>query len=89
MEGTTVYKQINRFEEYQRRQKASLAANQKAYEAAVRAANAANLAGNPQYLVSKVSLPHVGWKKEVQVRTQPCGYLTSVSTEQVKSIPAS
>ena len=52
MEGTTVYKQINRFEEYQRRQKTSLAAIRNAYEAADRAANAANLAGNPQYLVS-------------------------------------
>ncbi|KAL0027439.1 hypothetical protein WJX77_001328 [Trebouxia sp. C0004] len=82
MEGTTVFKQINRFEEYQRRQKTSLAAIRKAYEAADRAASAANLAGKPQYLVSYVSLPHVGRKKEYQGKTQPCGYLTSVSTEQ-------
>ncbi|DBA96667.1 TPA: hypothetical protein ACH3X1_015522 [Trebouxia sp. C0004] len=44
MEGTTVFEQINRFEEYQRRQKTSLAAIRKAYEAADRAASAANLA---------------------------------------------
>ncbi|DBA92527.1 TPA: hypothetical protein ACH3X1_002758 [Trebouxia sp. C0004] len=80
--GNSVFKQINRFEEYQRRQKTSLAMIRRAYEAADRAASAANLAGKPQYLVSYVSLPHVGRKKEYQVRTQPCGYLTSVSTEQ-------
>ena len=89
MEGPTVFKQINRFEEYQRKQKTSLAVIRKAYEAADRAAKAANLAGKPQFLVSYVSLPHVGRKKEYQVRTQPCGYLTSVSTEQVNSISAS
>ena len=86
MEGTTVLKQINRFEDYRRRQKTSMAAIQKAYEAADRAASAASHAGKPQYLVSCVSLPHMGRRKEYQVRTQPCGYLTSVSTEQVNLI---
>ncbi len=89
MEGTTVFKQINKFEDYQRRQKTSLATIRKAYEAADRAASAANLAGALQYLVSHVSLPCVGRKKEYQVRTQPCGYRTSVSTEQVNSNCAS
>ncbi|DBB09237.1 TPA: hypothetical protein ACH3X3_007820 [Trebouxia sp. C0006] len=82
MEGTTVFKQINKFEDYQRRQNTSLAAIQKAYGAADEAAIAANLAGALQYLVSPVSQPSVGRKKEYQVRTQPCGYNTSVSTEQ-------
>jgi len=59
-----------------------MAAIQKAYEAADRAASAANHARTRQYLVSSVSLPYMGRKKEYQVRTQPCGYLTSVSTEQ-------
>ena len=83
MEGTTVFKQINKFVDYKRRQKTSMAAIQKAYEAADRAASAANHARKRQYLVSSVSLPYMGRKKEYQIRTQPCGYLTSVSTEQV------
>ena len=62
---------------------------QKAYGAADEAAIAANLAGALQYLVAPVSQPSVGRKKEYQVRTQPCGYNTSVSTEQVNSSCAS
>jgi len=89
MEGTTVFKQVNKFEDYQRRQNTSLAAIQKAYGAADEAAIAANLAGALQYLVAPVSQPSVGRKKEYQVRTQPCGYNTSVSTEQMNSSCAS
>ena len=37
-----------------------MAAIQNAYEAADRAASAANHAGKPQYLVSYVSLPYMG-----------------------------
>ena len=82
----TVFKQISRFEGYRSRQKTFLAAIQQAYKAANRAASAADLAGKPRYLVNSVSAPCVGRKDEYQVRTQPCGYSTSVSTEQVNSI---
>ena len=80
MEGTTVFQHINKFEDYRRRQKTSLAAIQKAYKAADRAASVAKLAGKPRYLVS-----HMLYR----VRMQPCGYRTSVITEQVNSSCAS
>ena len=89
MEGTTVFKQVNKFEDYWRRQKTSLAAIRKAYKAADRAASAAKLAGKPQSLVSHMSLPCVGSHKVYRVRMQPCGYRTSVVTEQVNSSCAS
>ncbi|DBA97252.1 TPA: hypothetical protein ACH3X1_015000 [Trebouxia sp. C0004] len=79
---------LNRFEEYQRRQKTSLAAIRKAYEAADRAAGAANLAGKPQYLVSYVSLP-CGKEEGVSSQDAAMRLLTSVSTEQVNSVSAS
>lgn len=84
-----MFKQVNKFEDYWRRQKTSLAAIRKAYKAADRAASAAKLAGKPQSLVSHMSLPCVGSHKVYRVRMQPCGYRTSVVTEQVNSSCAS
>ena len=85
MEGTTVFKQIKNFKGYEQRQKTSLAAIQKAYATAGRAADEAKLAGHRQYLVSCTSPPRLVRKQQYQVRTLPCGYSSHVSSEQVIS----
>lgn len=85
MEGTTVYKQIMNFKEYEQRQKTSLAAIQKAYATAGRAAEEAKLAGHPQYLVSCTSPPELVREQRYQVKTLPCGYKSHVASEQVIS----
>lgn len=81
MEGTTAFKQVDKFQQYEQKQQTSLAAIHKAYQAA----SAAVKDARPQYLVSCVSLPHVGRHQQYKVRTQPCGYIANVSTEQVTS----
>lgn len=84
MEGTTVLKQIKNFMKYKDKQKTCLAAIQRAYAAAERAASEAKRAGNPQYLVTCVSPPRLV-KNRFEVRTLPCGYSSHVSSEQVNT----
>ena len=83
LEGTTVFKQIKHFRDYERQQRTSLAAIQQAYAIAGRAADKAELEGHPQYLVSCTLPPRMLRSQQYQVRTSPRGYLSTVSSEQV------
>lgn len=82
MEGTTVFKQIRKFSAYARKQKTSLAAIQKAYAIASRAADVCKHDGHPQYLISCTLLPMLVGKR-YEVRMLPCGYSSHVSSEKV------
>ncbi|KAL3130737.1 hypothetical protein ABBQ38_000083 [Trebouxia sp. C0009 RCD-2024] len=84
MEGMTVFKQIKKFNGYKQKQKTSLAAIQKAYAIARRAADVATRDGVSQYLVSCTSPPTVDRKQQYRVRTLPCGYSSSVTSEKVR-----
>ncbi len=83
LEGTTVFKQIKNFTDYERQRKTCLAAIQRAYAIAGRAADEAKLEGHPQYLVSCTLPPRVLRSQQYQVRTSPHGYLSTVLSEQV------
>ncbi|DBA91666.1 hypothetical protein WJX77_008049 [Trebouxia sp. C0004] len=83
MEGATVFKQIKHFRDYERQQKTSHAAIQKAYATARRAADEAMHEGNPQYLVSCTLPARVLRSQRYQVRMTPFGYISNVSSEQV------
>jgi hypothetical protein len=83
MEGMTVFKQIKNFKEYEKKQKTSLTAIQKAYAIAGRAADVAKRDGRSQYLVSCTSPPTVVRKQRYEVRTLPCGYSSHISSLQV------
>lgn len=80
-----MFKQIKKFNEYEQKQKTSLAAIRKAYAAAARAADAAKHNGHFQYLVSCTSLPTLVTKQQYEVRMLPCGYSCCVSSEKVSS----
>ena len=79
-----MFKQIKKFDEYKQKQKTSLAAINRAYAIARRAADVAKRDGLPQYLVSCTSPPAVVRKQKYQVRTLPCGYSSCVSSEKVR-----
>ena len=78
-----MFKQIKKFNEYKQKQKTSLAAIQKAYATAQRAADLAKRDEHSQYLVSCTSPPTVVGKQLYQVRMLPCGYSSRVSSEKV------